>query len=339
MCAGDISWTTAYVNLVHAMWRFYGDTRLMQVHYAAMRRQLLFVDAQKDPKTNLFPVDTNVSRYGDWCAVAPNTTASDSQLGTDGSCPHNSALLNTFTFAKECFFFSQFAQLLNESQDYALFQDKFTASKQAIYDNFWDADKGCFMDDNGDGPLNQTAPFSTLQALALNLGVLTNASEMASCVAAMVADIRQKNRGHLYEGIIGVRYILSELCKHGECALAVNATLQSGYPSFEYWLSNGATTLWEEWATARYDNHGGSKNHVMFGAQSGFFFEYVAGMRQDANSVNWKRIVIDPFANCSALGVDVVRSRVDTLRGAVAVSLTVDAHAKTEWLNVSIPSG
>eukprot|EP01083_Nonionella_stella_P055096 145420_1 len=71
---GDISWTAAYIILIHKMWVYYGDTRLIHDHYDGMKQLFAYLDSMRDPQTNLLPVNVNVSRYGDWCAVPTNHT-------------------------------------------------------------------------------------------------------------------------------------------------------------------------------------------------------------------------------------------------------------------------
>merc|ERR1712190_88153 len=97
--------------------------------------------------------------------------------------------------------------------------------------------------------------------------------------------------------------ILEQLCQHGECLVALNASVQSQYASYGWWGANGATTLWEHWQSTRFNSTNGSKNHIAFGSQSAFYFRYLAGIRQTEASVSWREIIIDPFTNASIVGI------------------------------------
>lgn len=68
--------------------------------------------------------------------------------------------------------------------------------------------------------------------------------------------------------------------------------MKTAYPSYGYWLTNGATTLWEHWSGEE------SHNHQMFGTVEEFFFKYLAGIRAptDKNTSRaYKHIRIQPL--------------------------------------------
>merc|ERR1712173_86368 len=85
------------------------------------------------------------------------------------------------------------------------------------------------------------------------------------------------------------------------------------------------------------------KNHIMFGTQSAFYFQYIAGIRQPNSSYsnNWKEIIIDPFTNCTLLDVYTIEASIDMLIGTVSVSVDLGSVGDKVWetLNVQIPSG
>jgi alpha-L-rhamnosidase len=49
------------------------------------------------------------------------------------------------------------------------------------------------------------------------------------------------------------------------------------FPSWGYWIENGATTLWESW------NAESSHNHQMFGTVNEYFYKYFAGIQAPTN--------------------------------------------------------
>jgi alpha-L-rhamnosidase len=64
------------------------------------------------------------------------------------------------------------------------------------------------------------------------------------------------------------------------------------YPSWGYWIVNGATTLWEAW------NAESSHNHQMFGTVNEYFYKYLAGIQaptNDGTSVAYGEIHIKPY--------------------------------------------
>ena len=50
----------------------------------------------------------------------------------------------------------------------------------------------------------------------------------------------------------------------------------------------GATTLWEEWGG------NASRNHIMFGDISAWFYQTLAGINPDPETVGFKHIIIKP---------------------------------------------
>ena len=212
---GDPSWTNAYINIVHWMYKYFGDTRLISQHYDGMKEQMLFLDSEIDSKTGLLPLSVN--RYGDWCAVDQGT-----------GCPHKSAIISTFDYSTQAKYFSQAATIMGQTSEATEYYNKYEASKQAIYDNFWDSTKGAFIDTESGSAI----PFSTAQSLALSVGVLNDTKEYDQCVDAFVNDMSVTQKGHLTAGIIGTKFILRELCKADNCDVAMNAVLFRDYPSY-----------------------------------------------------------------------------------------------------------
>eukprot|EP01084_Bolivina_argentea_P032371 59879_1 len=94
-------------------------------------------------------------------------------------------------------------------------------------------------------------------------------------------------------------------------------------PSYGYWYEQKATTLWENWQSSQYQAHG-SKNHIMFGAQSGWYYQYLAGIKQTDKSRNWDTIIIDPYTNATLFNITSISATVNTYKGAVSSSWSVD---------------
>ena len=78
---------------------------------------------------------------------------------------------------------------------------------------------------------------------------------------------------HLDTGIGGTRYLFEVLCDNGLKDLAYKIINQRDFPSFGWWIEQGATTTWEQW------DGGNSRNHPMFGGGIGWFYRDLAGLR------------------------------------------------------------
>lgn len=137
----------------------------------------------------------------------------------------------------------------------------------------------------------------TAQSVALHQG-LASLQERAR-VAARLAEVVEQNGAFPDFGILGSKYVFRSLSDAGRSDLAFAVATQDSKPSYGSWIRRGATTFWEDW------NEGSSRNHIMFGDVSAWFYQYLGGIRlapdvsavaQKANgeSVGFKTFVIRP---------------------------------------------
>lgn len=71
---------------------------------------------------------------------------------------------------------------------------------------------------------------------------------LQNAVLKAYADNIARFDGHLTYGSVGALHTLQALSESGLYELAVNMATQRTFPSFGYWLANGATTCWENWS-------------------------------------------------------------------------------------------
>jgi len=138
-------------------------------------------------------------------------------------------------------------------------------------------------------------------------------------------------------GICGAKYLWHALSDNGHHELAWQLATQTAQPSYGWWLSQGATTLWEDWGG------GASRDHVMFGDLSAWFYQHLAGIRPDPEQPGWRHILLAPQP-VPALAW--VKAHTDTVRGRIVsdwkakdgrLELTVTIPANTT-ATVSIPT-
>jgi len=84
----------------------------------------------------------------------------------------------------------------------------------------------------------------------------------------------------------------------GRTDIALTLALQTTYPSWGYMIVQttevSATTLWELWNSPTGDPSMDSRNHIMFGSISDWFYKYLAGITQASGSYGFCNIVIKP---------------------------------------------
>jgi alpha-L-rhamnosidase len=77
------------------------------------------------------------------------------------------------------------------------------------------------------------------------------------------------------------------LTAHGHADLALALARQRSYPSWGFWLENGATSTWEHWSTeAR------SLDHYFLGTYDEWLYEAVAGI--EPLDVGYRNFVVRP---------------------------------------------
>lgn len=140
---------------------------------------------------------------------------------------------------------------------------------------------------------------------------MTNSARRQSIMDKVAADV-VSNSNHLATGILGTKWLLPTLTEYGYIELAYLLATQTTYPSWGYWRSTGATTLWEGWpVSAR--SHG----HQFFGTVVDWFYQDFAGI--ETTEAGFASVSISPYvpANLSSAA-----GTVQTARGPVTSSWT-----------------
>ena len=147
-------------------------------------------------------------------------------------------------------------------------------------------------------------------------------------VATLRQEIVEKYKNHLNTGIFGTQFFFETLAANGLNDVAYEVMNQTDFPSYGYWIKQGATTTWEQW------NGKDSRNHPMFGGGLTWFYRVLAGVNADERAPGYKHVIIKPalpqklsevyYSNMTPYGklVSEVRQNVGSLE-----------------LNVSIPVG
>ncbi|MBR4755347.1 MAG: alpha-L-rhamnosidase N-terminal domain-containing protein, partial [Bacteroidales bacterium] len=162
--------------------------------------------------------------------------------------------------------------------------------------------------------------------LALYMGVPPERRD--DVLATLRDELEVKCKGHLNTGIIGTRYLFETLSMNGMGDLAYTIMNQRDYPSFGWWIEQGATTTWEQW------NGADSRNHPMFGGGLTWFARVLAGVDTDPAEPGFKHIVVRPVP-CPQL-TDVSYSTM-TPYGEVSSHVTHDGDKVS--VEVKVPFG
>jgi alpha-L-rhamnosidase len=309
---GGVAWGSAYILIPWWMNHYYKDTRILREHYPAMKRYVNYLRelGSKDEDPSEPYIIDNFDGYwfslGEWCAPGQK----------DGPVH---AVVNTYYSFNNSLLLSEIANKLGFSQDAEYYKALSDTIKMAFNRKFF----------NGETAVYGTEEvFQTYQLLAL-VGDLVPQGYRDKVFQTVVDDIKMRGN-HLNTGIIGTKYLWPVLIRGNENELAYRVATQTTYPSYGYWINNGATTLLEEWSGEN------SHNHQMFGSVTEYFYKFLAGIQspmegKTANGYN--NIYIEPFVPDELASVN---ASVETVAGVV-VSEWKKENGSFEQ-NVTVPA-
>jgi len=247
----------AYIWVAWSIYRYCGDRRVLEEHYEAFKRHLGFITGNQ-------ATDGIVSYgLGDWNSVK-------------GSTPTPAPVISTGCYYREAFLLSKIAELLGKDDDVQLYSQLATEIKQAFDKKFFNPETSVYADGTQGG-----------LSLALHYG-LVEPEKKRGTMKALLASI-ENSKYHLTTGITGTMCLLNAMTDNSQIGLAYRIANQKTFPGWGYWIDQGATTLWEQWDGTE------SRNHIMFGYISAWFYKAIGGINLDRKEAGFKKIVIRPF--------------------------------------------
>ena len=294
-CGGGVGWGAAMEIIPWEFYLHYGDERILEQNFDAIRRHVRWMLEWVDPETGVMH-SQDVSKWknlGDWL---PPRELPRTEL------VHTFLLWNSARIAVEA------ANVLGED----------SAEFETIRDNAYKAFHNAFYD-HASGSYGKYGS----NVLALKMGVPAGRHEKV--VAALRANIAEVD-DHLDTGILGTRYLFEVLCDNGLVDLAYKIINQRDFPSYGWWIEQGATTTWECW------NGDHSHNHPMYGGGIGWFYRDLAGLR--LKEAGYRSFEIRPLL---PEGLDWVKYTHDTMYGEISVNWEREGDVFT--LDCTVPVG
>jgi alpha-L-rhamnosidase len=280
----DLGWQTAYPLLCWYMWQQYGDRRILQENYEALKKYVEYLRSRA--QDNVYRLHLE----GDWVEVAH----------TPGD------YIADVWYYYDVWLFAKMARIIGNTADAASYGQVAAQIKEALNRTYFDARSGNYA--NG----TQTA-----NAMALFLDSVP-ADQRSAVQRNLTDDIVYAHNTHVTTGFIGVKFLMPVLTAIGRADLAYELAAQTTYPSWGYMVKRGATTLWELWQekTGPAMN---SQNHAMFGSVGAWFYRALGGIDLSPDSVGYQHIRIAPQI---VEDLHWASASVDTIRGTVSSSWT-----------------
>ncbi len=156
----------------------------------------------------------------------------------------------------------------------------------------------------------ETAEYDNGSQTALSCALYQGLVEPADRdrVLSNLVNAVEKANNHIDTGILGAKYLLNALLENGRADVAYRMVVQKDQPSWGWWLEQGATTLWEQW------NGTESRNHILFGDVSAWFYKALAGIQPDPESPGFKHFYVTPHV---VGGLTSARGEYDSIRGRI----------------------
>ena len=295
-CGGGVGWGAAIEIIPWEFYRHYGDSRVLEQNFDAMCRHVRWMTTWVNEKGLMLMQDPQEwKNLGDWLPPRQLPPAE---------------LVHTFFLVHCADIVVRTAHTLGlnaEAKEFATIRDK---AAEAFHRELYDPATGSY------------GKFGS-NVMALKLGV--PAERKAKVVKALRDNIAEVN-DHLDTGIVGTRYLCEILVENGLEDLAYKIINQRDFPSFGWWIEQGATTTWEQW------DGGNSRNHPMFGGGIGWFYRDLAGL--EATDAGYRSFEVRPVL---PEGLEWVRYSHNTTYGEIDIQWQRKAEDFT--LSCVVPVG
>lgn len=297
-------WSEAGIILPWQLWQRYGDTAVIDENWDAMLGWMAYL-ARTNPD-HIWRNDRGLD-LGDWLSV-------DAIKPDDETTPR---VLCATAYWAWC------AELMAEMAEAT---GRNAGEWRDLHAKIATAFAAEFVADDGTAGNGSQAS----QVLALFMGLVPQ-DRRAAAAEVLAKDIRARGM-KLSTGFLGTPYILDVLADAGRHDEVSGLLLQTGYPSWGYMPSQGATTMWERWNGDTGDLSMNSYNHYAFGAIIGFFYRRLAGIAPAAPG--FRRIAARPLWY-PAIGR--VSARYESVVGTIAAETDGDASGLTRF-TLTVPA-
>ncbi len=260
---GGAAWSDAGIIVPYTMWKMYGDTDVIEEHYASMERYMDWLDT-----TDLRGPEPT---YGDWLAYEP----------TDNT------YISTVYYALDARYMAAMSRAIGLGER----AEHYTAVYKAVRAHF----RTTYCDEMGDLLPEHRTQCGCLLALRAGLLATTRRADAVAALKAKIVD----NGYKLSTGFVGTCILCEVLAECGENDLAYSLLLQTGDPSWLYSVHQGATTIWERWnsytkASGFGDVSMNSFNHYMFGSVVEWMYRHVAGIETTEAAPGFAAPILQP---------------------------------------------
>ena len=250
-------WTSTIAIIPWNIYLFYGDKKLLADCYENIKKYVNHID-------ETYPSGLTSWGLGDWVPVKSKSPVE---------------LTSTCYYYADAVILAKAAKILGKTDDYKKYTALAEKIKTAFNNKYLNKQTGIY--NNG---------LQTELSVPLFWGIVPE--ENKALVAENLAKRVEADDFHLDVGLLGTKAILNALSENGHADVAYKIASQRTFPSWGWWIANGATTLYENWPIdAKSDI---SMNHIMFGEIGAWLYKAPGGIKPDENQPGFKHILLQP---------------------------------------------
>ncbi len=257
------AWDNVLFNLPYYTYLYRGDRAIVAENAAAMLRYLQYIGARLDADGLL------AIGLGDWCPAGRSDGQHRAPLRLTDS------ILVADMAEKAAYLFGELG--LAREADFArsLYVDMKTAVRARLLDL---------------STMTAAGRCQTSQAMALYYGMF-EPGERPAAFARLLTFIEEAG-GHLDVGVLGARVLFHVLSDFGRSDLAFTMITRPDFPSYGWWVAQGANTLWEDFIQR--ERGAASRNHHFWGDVSGWFLRCIVGLRVNPHRTGPDELTLAP---------------------------------------------
>lgn len=255
--ANGPDWTSTIAIIPWNIYLFYGDSYLLEKYYDNIKRYV-------DHITEISPDGLTDWGLGDWIPIKSRASRE---------------LTSSVYYYVDAVILSKAAALLGKTDDLVKYDSLSAKIRNAINKKFLDKDKAIYA-----------SGLQTELSSPLFWGVVPD--DLKQKVADRLAEKVKADGNMLDVGLLGTKTILNALSENGYSDLAYKLASQETFPSWGWWMVNGATTLYENWPLDTKSDI--SMNHIMFGEIGAWMYKSPGGIFPDEKNPGFKNVILKP---------------------------------------------
>lgn len=255
--ANGPDWTSSIAIIPWNLYLFYGDISVLDQYYKNIKNYVDYIDKS-------YPEGLVDWGLGDWIPVKSIT---------------KKEFTSTIYFFVDVDILCRAAKILGKTKDYHKYKLLADKIKNNFNSKYFNKSIGIY----GEGS-------QTELSMALHWKIVPE--ELREQVALNLAKRVEKDNFHIDVGLLGSKTILNALSDNGYEDHAFKLASRETYPSWGWWIKNGATTFYENWDINNTQDI--SMNHIMFGEINAWFYKALGGIKPDPQNPGFKNVILTP---------------------------------------------